>query len=89
MVLSIVYAIRRLIKLYLIITYRDIHDYEMNVVNGISNEPSIDNEDQPGEYLVVRESLKSNLPQTLVIKSANLRVLDLIGQGFSLYSVSH
>ena len=58
----------------------------MNVVRGKANEASIDNEVHPGGYMVVRESLKSKFPQTLVIKSANLRVLDPIGQGFSLYS---
>ena len=31
--------------------------------------------------LVVRSSLRSKLPPMLIIKSANLRVLDPIGQG--------
>ena len=31
--------------------------------------------------LMVRSSLRSNLPPMLIIKSSNLRVLDPIGQG--------
>ena len=55
-------------------------------MNMVADEASIDNEDQPGaleqRYMVVRNSLNSKLPQTLIIKSTNLRVLDPIGQGF-------
>ena len=35
--------------------------------------------------LVVRSSLRSKLPPMLVIKSANLRVLDSIGQGNRIF----
>ena len=38
----------------------------------------------PERRLVVRSSLKSRLPPTLIIKSSNLRVLDPIGQGINL-----
>ena len=57
----------------------------MNLVVGNADETNIINEDQPGALegcMVVRDSLKSKLPQTLIIKSTNLRVLDPIGQGF-------
>ena len=60
-----------------IFAYRDVH-HEMNVIHGnISEDPAT----APERYMVVTDSLKSKLPPTLVIKSANLRVLDPIGQG--------
>ena len=56
----------------------------------------VDNEDPttvPESCMVVRGSLKSKLPPTLVIKSADLRILDPIGQGLmysiALYSCSY
>ena len=63
------------------IIYRDI---ETNVIVGNADVASINDENQPGaveRYMVVRGSMKSKLPQALIIKSANLRVLDPIGQG--------
>ena len=39
--------------------------------------------------LVVRSSLRSKLPPMLIIKSANLRVLDPIGQGNGTFLISH
>ena len=71
-----------------IILYRDVHHemIQMNVVHGNIAEASIDSEDPttaPERYnMVVTDSLKSKLPPTLVIMSANLRVQDPIGQGF-------
>ena len=63
-----------------IFAYRDVH-HEMNVIHGNITEISEDPATAPERYMVVTDSLKSKLPPTLVIKSANLRVLDPIGQG--------
>lgn len=41
----------------------------------------------PERYMVVKGSMKSKLPPTLVIKSSNLRVLDPIGQGILYYII--
>ena len=60
----------------------------MSMVHGNADEANIDNEDQPGaleRYLVVRNSPK--LPQTLIIKSTSLRVLDPIGQGSQYHCI--
>ena len=68
---------------FTLFTYRAVH-HEMNVVLGNIAEASINKEDSievPERYMVVRGSLKSKLPPTLIIKSANLRVLDPVGQG--------
>ena len=57
----------------------------MNVVVGNADEATSNNKDLPAapEGFMVN-SLKSKLPSTLIIKSTNLRVLDLIGQGLVL-----
>ena len=67
--------------------YRHVHHQmiQMNVVHGNIAEASINGEDSataPERYVVVTDLLKSRLPPTFVIKSANLRVQDAIGQGF-------
>ena len=68
---------------FTLLAYRVAH-HEMNVVVGNIAEASINKEDPietPERYMVDRGSLKSKLPPTLIIKSANLRVLDPVGQG--------
>ena len=57
--------------------------YDMTVLSDIAEARVNSNEDPnatPERNLVVRGSLKSELPPTLIIKSANLRVLDPVGQ---------
>ena len=60
----------------------------MNVVQNLGNvdEASVNSEDLPAapERFMVVNSLKSKLPPTLIIKSTKLRVLDPIGQGYSV-----
>ena len=57
--------------------------HEMNVIQDNDGEENkdLDSSFAPKKYMVVRSSIKSKLPPTLIIKSANLRVLDPIGQG--------
>ena len=57
--------------------YRDV--YHMKNVCG--NEDEEDSTTVTESYMVVRGSLKSELPSTLIINSANLKVQDPIGQG--------
>ena len=61
----------------------------MNVIHGNIAETSKDLATAPERYMVVTDSLKSKLPPTLVIKSANLRVLDPIGQGIHFIICSY
>ena len=73
--------------------HRDTH-HEINntVVLGNADKASDNNEDLiegPERYMVVSGSLKSKLPPTLIIKSANLRVLDPIGQGLAFIFLSY
>ncbi len=58
---------------------RDITNSESKVMvdNSYDMAPNANHE----RSMVVRSSLKSKLPPTLIIKSTNLRVLDPIGQG--------
>ena len=55
----------------------------MNVIhNNIDEEnKDLDSGTAPERYMVVKGSMTSKLPRTLIIKSCNLRVLDPIGQG--------
>ena len=67
---------------YLFFAYRNAH-HEMNVIhsNVADENEDLDSSTAPERYMVVRGSIKSKLPPTLIIKSTNLRVLDPIGQG--------
>ena len=58
----------------------------MNVIQGNDAEENLDSSFAPERYMVVRSSIKSKLPPTLIIKSTNLRVLDPIGQGTATFS---
>ena len=62
--------------------YREVL-HEMNVIHDNFDEENkdLDSSTAPERYMVVKGSIRSKLPPTLVIKSRNLRVLDPIGQG--------
>ena len=69
--------------MYDMLAYRDVR-HDMTVLSDNAEASVNSNEDlnaTPKRNLVVRGSLKSKLPPTLIIKSANLRVLDPVGQG--------
>ena len=57
--------------------FRDVTNSEVMVNSCVAPEANPTAE----RNLVVRSSLRSKLPPMLIIKSANLRVLDSIGQG--------
>ena len=61
------------------------HDYELRDIT--NSEAMVNSYEAPGantvaeRNLVVQSSLRSKFPPMLIIKSANLRILDPIGQG--------
>ena len=67
------------------------HDHIIELRDITNSEVMINSYEAPNanpeaeRNLVVRSSLRSKLPPMLIIKSANLRVLDSIGQGNGIF----